>query len=75
MTVPETTVHKRDRIVLAKNDVRSSGKAASLQAESETCAMQRASYYQLRICIRCSDSRHHPAAGLPINYVCHEPAG
>jgi hypothetical protein len=71
VSVPETTVHKYQQLVLGHDDVRPARQLSIMQSVAKSIRVQIASHLQLRLGIFPPDTRHHAGAGSAIDYVHH----
>lgn len=71
MAVPEAAVHEHGRPVFREYQVRAARKVPDVQTEAKSFRVEVAPDDELRARIPAADSRHHPASGAGINYICH----
>lgn len=62
MGVPEATIHENNGAPLRKDKIRTSGKARSMQAISESHGPEATTYQHFRLRVHAPDARHHPRA-------------
>jgi hypothetical protein len=62
-------MNENDSVVFGEDKIRFSGKPCSMQPVTETPCMQRAPQEQFWPSILASNARHHPRAGVRVDYV------
>lgn len=75
MAVPEAPVNEDDLLVLRENQVRATGEARSVKAESVTKRKCRLSHRYFRTRILAADASHQLAALLSRENISHRPSG
>jgi hypothetical protein len=72
VTMPKTSVHKNDGLVLWQYDIWPAGKFPRVQPEPEPAPMQLTSDRELGRSVLATDSCHHPGSRRSVDYVCHK---
>lgn len=67
--MPKTSMHMNCGMVLRQHQIWSSGHLARMQPKSKSHPVQRTANQALRLGVAGPDAGHHPAAGLPVDYV------
>ena len=75
MAVPETAVQEDDRLVLVKNEIRSTGNGLRVQPIAKATGMQRETEYHFRSRVNASDPGHHSGTGLLVDDIRHMAPG